>query len=249
MLFDGNNPILQITGVDHMHWQSGYFDVLPRNYSALAFRIKGTAQISAENKQYYINTNDILYLPQNMKYSAEYTDTELIVIHFVSEKNDSEIEVYSFENTEKIYKLFLSALSFWKNKEHGFYSYTLAQLYMILGTIAEKNAEAVLPQHFLKALSFINANYKKNDLNIDMICRQGGISATMLRQLFKKYYQKTPLEYILSLRLEYARSLISNGVSIENAAYDSGFNDSKYFARVVKKHFGCTPRELKYYGK
>ena len=82
-----------------------------------------------------------------------------------------------------------------------------------------------------------------------MICRQGGISATMLRQLFKKYYQKTPLEYILSLRLEYARSLISNGVSIENAAYDSGFNDSKYFARVVKKHFGCTPRELKYYGK
>ncbi len=249
MLFDGNNPILQITGVDHMHWHSGYFDVLPRDYSALAFRIKGTAKISTETKQYYINTNDILYLPQNMKYTAEYTDTELIVIHFVSEKNDSEIEVYSFENTEKIYKLFLSALSFWKNKEHGFYSYTIAQLYTILGNIAEKNAESVLPQHFLKSLSFINSNYKNNELNIDMICRQGGISATMLRQLFKKYYQKTPLEYILSLRLEYARSLISNGVSVENAAYDSGFNDSKYFARVVKKHFSCTPRELKYYGK
>ena len=71
----------------------------------------------------------------------------------------------------------------------------------------------------------------------------------MLRRLFKKYYDKTTIEYITSLRLEYARNLISNGMSIENAASESGFNDSKYFARVVKKQFGCSPREFKAYGK
>ncbi|MBQ3099216.1 MAG: AraC family transcriptional regulator [Kiritimatiellae bacterium] len=36
---------------------------------------------------------------------------------------------------------------------------------------------------------------------------------------------------------------------IETAAYESGFNDPKYFARVVKSRFGCTPRALKAYGK
>ena len=82
-----------------------------------------------------------------------------------------------------------------------------------------------------------------------MICTEAGIGATQFRQLFKKYYQKTPMEYITSLRLEYARSLISNGVPVEKASFESGFNDSKYFARVVKKYFGCTPRELKTYGK
>ena len=51
------------------------------------------------------------------------------------------------------------------------------------------------------------------------------------------------------LRLEYARSLITNGVSVETAAYECGYNDAKYFARVVKKQFGCTPRELRNYGK
>ena len=57
------------------------------------------------------------------------------------------------------------------------------------------------------------------------------------------------MEYITRLRLEYARRLIANGVSVESTAYESGFNDPKYFARVVKKHFGCTPRNLKTYGK
>ena len=57
------------------------------------------------------------------------------------------------------------------------------------------------------------------------------------------------MEYITKSRLESARNLISCGVPIAQAAEQSGFNDPKYFARVVKKHFGCTPREFKTYGK
>ena len=249
MLYEGNNPVLQIVGVEHMCWRGGIFEVSPRTYSALAFRISGTATITAGGKEYYIHSNDILYVPQNISYKAEYTDTEILVIHFVTSQNDGELEVYSLQNIEQIYKLFLSALSFWKNKEPGFHVYALSQLYMILGVILEKSTKTNQPEYFLGAMSFINSNYKNSALNIDMICAKTGISATQFRQLFRKYYQKTPIEYITSLRLEYARSLISNGVSIESAAYESGFNDSKYFARVVKKYFGCTPRELKTYGK
>lgn len=249
MLCDGNNPILRIIGVEHQCWRGGVFDVKPREYSALAFRISGTATITAGGKKYYINSNDILYMPQNIAYTAEYTDTEMIVIHFVTLENGRASEVYSFQNSEQIYKLFLRALSFWKNKEPGFHVYALSQLYMILGVILEKSTKSNQPEHFLRAISFINSNYKNNTLSIDMICAEAGISATAFRELFKKYYQKTPMEYITSLRLEYARSLISNGASVENATYESGFNDSKYFARVVKKHFGCTPRELRIYGK
>ena len=86
-------------------------------------------------------------------------------------------------------------------------------------------------------------------MNVDMICAEAGIGSTAFRQLFKKHYQKTPVEYITDLRLEYARNLISSGVPIGNVAYESGFNDTKYFARVVKKRLNCTPRDLKNYGR
>ena len=42
---------------------------------------------------------------------------------------------------------------------------------------------------------------------------------------------------------------LANGSTIEHAAFNSGFNDSKYFSRVIKKFFNCTPRELKSFGK
>ena len=249
MLYEGNNPIIKIIGIEHMHWEQGIYKVEPRKYSALAFRISGCARIVADKKEYCINSNDVLYLPQNIGYTAEYTDTEVIVFHFETLYNDKNLEVYSFKNTEQVYKLFISSNALWANKEPGYNVYVTAQLYLILGLMLERSAKALQPDYFLKAMSFINSNYKNNALCVNLICNEAGISATQFRKLFKKYFQKTPMQYITELRLEYARNLISNGISIKAASIESGFNDTKYFARVVKKHLGCNPRELKDYGK
>ena len=249
MLFDEANSILNIDAVEHIKWEKGEFIVAPRKFSSLAFRISGSATISSGEKEYFVKTNDILYLPQNMSYSAKYTDTEVIVVHFFTEKDDTEIEVFHFEEGEKLYKMFLNLVSLWKNKAPGFKMFSLGLFYNLLGTILEMESTVNLPEHFLSAVSFINSNYKDSSLSIDAVCRLSGISPTAFRQLFKKHYNKKAVEYITELRLENARNLISSGMSVENAAIDSGFNDPKYFSRIVKKHFGCTPRELKVYGK
>jgi AraC-like DNA-binding protein len=142
----------------------------------------------------------------------------------------------------------LSAHVLWQKKAPGYKAYVQEKLYHILGLLCESEIISQMPEVFLNAVSYINANYTDNTLNIEKICKNAGINATNLRILFKKHYHKTPTEYITKLRLEYARNLISCGVSIVDAAEESGFNDSKYFARVVKKHFNCAPRYLKSYG-
>lgn len=249
MLCNGDNPILKIIGVEYMKWNGGIFNVSCRDYSALAFRISGNATIESDGNEYIVKTNDILYLPQNMSFTAKYTDTELIVIHFITAQSDKKSEVFSFQNSEQIYKLFLHAHLIWKNKEAGYKAYAMSALYSILGTILEKETKINLPPHFLKAISYINSNYKNGNLNVDNICQEAGMCATTFRKLFKNNYQKTPVEYITDLRIEHARNLISGGIPIEEAAYESGFNDPKYFARVVKKCLNCTPRDLKNYGR
>lgn len=248
MLYQGDNPILQIEAVEHMRWSDGIFRVEPRNYCALAFRIRGTARIDSQGGTYPVDTNDILYVPQDLGYTATYTDTEMLVIHFVTRRSDKRIELYPMEDSGRLYKLFLRAHALWQNKEPGYRVYAMSQLYDILGTILETQTKTNLPPHFLQAVSYINANYR-SALTMQSICESSGISATVFRQLFKKHYKKTPVAYITELRLEYARSLIAGGMPIEQAATESGFNDAKYFARVVKKHFNCTPRDLKNYGK
>lgn len=249
MLYTGENPILRVVGVEHLRWNGGVFNVAPRDYSALAFRIGGSAAISAGGREYTVNTSDILYLPQHLGYTARYTDTELIVIHFLTQSDDECPEVHTLASAEEIYKLFLQTLTLWEQKEPGYPVYAMAQLYTILGTVFQKETTTKLPPRFLKVLSFINANYRDGSIGIKTICADNGISETAFRQLFRRYYQKTPTAYITDLRLEYARNLIAGDVPVEQAAPESGFNDPKYFARVVKKRYGCTPRALKNYGK
>ena len=249
MFFSGENPITSIVGVEHMLWDGGSFDINPRTYSALAFRIKSDAEIIVNGAKYSAGANDILYLPQKLRYHAQYTDTEMIVFHFITERDDIAPEVYSAENTEDIYKMFLQGHIFWKGKKAGFYLYTMSKLYSILGTIFENRARVSLPPHFINAVSIIMSDFKNSGISVSRICKSAGICETSFRALFKKYYLKTPIEYITDLRLDNAKSLISNGVSVESAALESGFNDPKYFARTVKKKLGCTPREFKYFGK
>lgn len=248
MLYHGDNPAITIESVEHMRWQGGTFRVAPRNYCALAFRIRGTARIEAGGATYTLNTNDVLYVPQDLGYTATYSDTEMIVFHFVTRRSDKRIEIYSMEDSGRIYKLFLRAQALWQNKEPGYTVYAMSQLYAVLGTILETQTKTNLPPHFLQAVSYINENYQ-SAITMRRICEASGISATVFRQLFKEHYHKTPVAYITELRLEHARNRIAGGISIEQAAAESGFNDPKYFARVVKKYFDCTPRDLKNYGK
>ena len=249
MFFELENHICEIVGVDHIVWSKQNCVVQPREYSALAFRIKGSGTISYDEGEIFVDTNDILYLPQNIGYSAEYTDTELIVIHFKTQASDKLAEVFSFGNSERIYKLFLEALNIWQNKNVGYKILTLSIIYKILGTTYKETKKYALPSNFKDAISIVNSKYKDNALSISHVCREAHISEPYFRKLFFEHYKKTPISYINELRIENARNLIASGVTIEQAAYNSGFNDSKYFSRVIKKYFNCTPRELKSYGK
>lgn len=248
MLYQGENPAQKIIAVEHLRWGAGVFQVPPRTYASLTFRIQGEATVAYGEEACYVNPGEVLYMPQNLGYTATYTDTELITINFVTHHPDPRPEVYSLERVEQLYTMFLRAQALWESKAPGCGVQVMSALYGILGAICQAETSTKLPPHFLKAVSYINANFTE-DITIGDICQVAGISPTVFRLLFKQYYQKTPVEYITQLRLEYARNLISGGMAIEQAALHSGFHDSKYFARTVKKHLGCTPRGLKNYGK
>lgn len=244
-----NNSVLRVIGVEHLSWKEEDCAVAPRSFSVLAFRVRGSALIQNGESTHEIAKNDLLYLPQGMGYRAHYTDTELFAIHFVTLRQDSSIQVRTPRDPAYFQQLFFKARELWKRKEPGFETLIMAELYRILGELEAEAAKGNLPKHFLQAVGFINTHFTDPQLSVERVCTEAGIAATGFRQLFKKHYGKTPTEYVTELRLEYARKLISGGASVENAAYESGFSDPKYFARVVKKHFGCTPRGLKGYGK
>ncbi|MBE7062340.1 MAG: helix-turn-helix domain-containing protein [Ruminococcaceae bacterium] len=68
------------------------------------------------------------------------------------------------------------------------------------------------------------------------------VSPIYFSNLFHKHMGLSFQEYLLNLRLDFARRLlIGKGTTVSDAAYSSGFNSVTYFSRVFTRRFGCPP--------
>lgn len=248
MLYDGGNRIAEFVNAERLSWMAGTFNVKPRKVCALAFRIKGSADMVCAGKRYFIDSGDVLYMPQGLGYQVDYTQTDMFAIHFVMERDDLIPEVYSPQNRSRIHQLFMTAADLWREKKPGYINYCTAILYEILGELCAENMAANIPPRFKMAVDYIHQHFRE-PLQINALCKRINISATAFRQYFNQYYVMTPTEYIRKLRMEYARNLIAGGASVEQAAIECGIPDPKYFSRLVKNFYGCTPRQLKLHGK
>ena len=67
--------------------------------------------------------------------------------------------------------------------------------------------------------------------------------------LFKKYTGVHFTDYLINLRVERAKQLLlETNDKIYQIAKKVGYQDVKYFTRVFKKKYGCTPEEFRIYG-
>lgn len=249
MLYANDNTVVRLLGVEHITWGANRFAIAPRPYAALAYRLKGTAVIEAGGRTCTVGPNDILYLPQELAYTAHYSDTDIVVFHFVTAQSDPVPLSFSPENPAPFAQLFLQAEQTWRRKAPGDTAHALSLLYRLMGDLLSHSAAHEQPSAFSDALALLRAQFTDPTLTVAQICAQAHISESYFRRLFSRQYRQSPVEYLIHLRLEQARTRLAEGATVEQAAYDSGFNDPKYFARTVKKHWGCTPRQLRTYGK
>ncbi len=73
-------------------------------------------------------------------------------------------------------------------------------------------------------------------------CEMTGLSDSSLRRLFKAHTGKTPFDFMKELRMvTAARRLLVTNKRVSTIAYELGYNDQNYFARVFKSVFGISP--------
>lgn len=93
--------------------------------------------------------------------------------------------------------------------------------------------------------SWIDDNIGEN-LTIDMIASQFGMSRSLLTKEFRKHTNTSIVEYINTRRLQKAGSFLSaTDMSITEVSLESGFPTLGNFYRKFKELYGVTPSEFK----
>jgi AraC-like DNA-binding protein len=97
-----------------------------------------------------------------------------------------------------------------------------------------------------KCVSAINENYKDPFLNINSLSGKLNIHRTTLSKVFKKKMGVSPIEYLVSIRMQKALSLLKEtSFTIAEIAEQTGYSDSNYFSKAVRKTIGLSPGKFR----
>ncbi len=89
-------------------------------------------------------------------------------------------------------------------------------------------------------MEYINGNYSEN-LIVPALARKLNISATYLYRLFRDYVGFTPTNYINSVRLRAAYTLLDSGKNVTETAAAVGIPNVSYFIKLFRTATGQTP--------
>ncbi len=123
------------------------------------------------------------------------------------------------------------------------------QLMIMLNRISEKKNDYVAGNYrchdkVKEIMLYINENLS-NDLSVQHIADKFYLSRYYLMHLFKEEVGDTIHRYVLQKRLSNAAELIKSGMSANEAALQSGFEDYTTFLRAFTRVFHKSPGKLK----
>ena len=105
----------------------------------------------------------------------------------------------------------------------------------------QKNSAGLIKQ----AQEYIRAHFAQ-DLSLDNVSRQVNVSPYYFTKLFKEETGQTFVEYLTSIRMEKAKTLLNTtDKSMKEICTAVGYSDPNYFSRSFKKNTGETPTEYR----
>jgi AraC-like DNA-binding protein len=90
------------------------------------------------------------------------------------------------------------------------------------------------------ARGFLGSRFARQ-VRLAHIAAECGMNSFQLIRVFQRVLGVTPYAYLVQLRVNRARDLLHQGVSVSEVAYSCGFSDQSHLTRVFKKAIGVPP--------
>ncbi|MBE5742684.1 MAG: helix-turn-helix transcriptional regulator, partial [Clostridiales bacterium] len=142
-------------------------------------------------------------------------------------------QIYSVKQEDKHYD----------QKAREVFSYIVFLISLAQGEkqIPASSSKKAIPPTLLKILDYLNTNFKEK-ITLDELSNVFFMAKPTLIYNFKKYVGKTPIEFLLSVRITHAkRLLVSTEKSVSEIAEICGFSSANYFGLILKKKENLSP--------
>ena len=119
-------------------------------------------------------------------------------------------------------------------------SYILNCIFRKRGELAPSEQIGQHANAIRDSLLYIEEHFRE-DISLEEVSRRVGYSTSYFSRIFKIATGQSYVDTITDLRLSNARTLLSNGYSVSESCFSSGFGSISGFFVAFKKKFGVAP--------
>lgn len=205
--------------------------------------------------------NIILYVPDEPQDYVYYKEDKIDVywIHFTGSDVDTILEYYNIPvknnilyigtspDYQWIFGQIIQELQLCRHRYEEVISLQLRNIFLLISRSLESNKSFsnATEKEIAMAMHYFRANYNQ-EISIEEYAESRNMTACWFINCFKQITGQTPLQYILSMRISNAQSLLENtNYSITEIASQVGYENSLYFSRLFHKQTGMAPKEYR----
>lgn len=102
-----------------------------------------------------------------------------------------------------------------------------------------------IPQRLLLARQHLESNLSRR-VTLPELAKIAALSVSQFSAVFKAHFGKSPIDYLLALRMRQAVFYLSDlSFNVTEVGRKVGFEDPFYFSKQFKRHFGKSPRHYR----
>ena len=200
----------------------------------------------------HTGSGELFYLPKGSSYRVMNCNPGGCTAINFDVEGDFSCEPFSlrFRNNEKLVKTFKNAEKEWRIQSDRRQLVTKKAIYDIMIQLHDeqrRNYQTDAQYRLLEpALKRITADFTSPELTVAELAALCGISEVYFRKLFLSKLGVSPKEYLISLRIGYAKQLLaSDSLSVGEVATICGYAEPCHFSREFSKREGCAPADYK----
>ena len=255
-------PTLKGIGLQYVDTHNYFWDNCTRkdNICLIQYTLKGEGTIKIDNIFYTLKPNDafLIDIPSNSQYYLPKHSSfwEFIYLEFsyeclpfmrkIYQNNGPILKINISEKLIKqLFDIYTKALH---NQIKTFFENTRIayDLWINLTEYALNLSTAKMSKiDYVKR--YIDQNYYKNELTLDLIADNIGISRYYMCKEFHKKYGISPGKYLREIRISNACRLLTtnDNYTLQKIAQSVGYSNDNYFGKVFKTEKGISPARYK----
>lgn len=231
------------------------------DYYVIGFIENGKRYLSCKNKQYIIETGDLILFNPGDIHTCEQIDDRTLDYRCINIKKDvmkkitfeitgkeylpnfMEFVLFRNELTSSLKELHLMIMEEEKNlKKEELFLFIMEQLIREYSnpvsemTIQEASAE------IKTVCDYLENNYMEN-ITLNQLSNLTGLSKYYLLHSFTKQKGISPYNYLQTIRIGKAKKMLEQGIAPIDVAFKTGFTDQSHFTNFFKKLIGLTPKQ------